>query len=67
MSSLNFCISIFKININKSLFVKLFIGAVIFIFGLSFFLNKVNLGVSENEIIRAYQMSKVNNKKFERD
>lgn len=65
MSSLNFCISIFKININKSLFVKLFIGAVIFIFGLSFFLNKVNLGVSENEIIRAYQMSKVNNRKFE--
>lgn len=64
MSSLSSYISIFKIDINKSLFVKIFLGAVFLIFGLSFILNKINLGVSENDIIRSYQMSKVNNKKF---
>lgn len=64
MNSLSSYISIFRIDVNKSLFVKLFLGTVIFIFCLSFFLNKINLGVSENEIIKSYQMSKINNKKF---
>ncbi len=64
MNFLNSCILIFKKRINNKIFVKSVLLILIVIYLTSFILNRMDLSMTDNDVIRNYQLEKINSSNF---
>ena len=64
MNFLNSCILIFKRRINNKIFVKSILLILIVIYLTSFILNRMDLSMTDNDVIRNYQLEKINSSNF---
>ena len=60
MNFLNFYISIFKRKINNKIYVKSMLLILILTYLSSFILNRMDFLISDNDVIRNYQLEKIN-------
>ena len=60
----NFYILIFKKNLSSKKFSLSILIIILFILLLSFILNRINLSLTDNDIIKNYQINKVNQNNF---
>ncbi|MBT5539932.1 MAG: hypothetical protein HOK29_13465 [Candidatus Marinimicrobia bacterium] len=65
MSFLNFCISIFSFKITPKYFVLNFLATLIFLFLVAFILKQLDFKITNNDIIKSYQIEKIKSKKFQ--
>lgn len=64
MSLVNFYTSIFNKQINEKYFVKIFISSIVILLLSVFLLNKLDLSITENDLLRKYQLSKIDQNSF---
>lgn len=60
MNFLNFCTLIFKKKINNIIYVKSILFILIFLYLTSFILNQIDFVISDNDVIKHYQLKKIN-------
>ncbi len=64
MNFLNSCILIFKKRINNKIFVKSILLILVVIYLISFILNRMDLSMTDNDVIRNYQLEKIDSSNF---